>query len=95
MNWPRKCARCGRAHSAADFNDLPLNERLLGDDVRKSVLDWPEEQVVEVRRCVCGALLAASQTTSTRMRPVPAPGPGRPPSGSDGREPMSALSSSR
>jgi hypothetical protein len=62
--WSRACGVCRRAYGTVQWNELPAVATLSPDHVQPH-LSVPAAWTVELRRCVCGAMLA------TRLRPSP------------------------
>jgi hypothetical protein len=58
VGWTKACGRCRRFYEVAAWRDLPQFATLPPTSVQP-YLSVPAEWTVEIRRCVCGALLAA------------------------------------
>ena len=57
-----RCSACGVRYSDADWIALRVSERLAPTEVRRLVLDWPDELCIEVRCCRhCGHPTAAKR----------------------------------
>jgi hypothetical protein len=52
------CSRCGMDCDVQAWRGLDLVERVASDRVREFVTIWPDDTVIEVRRCACGQLIA-------------------------------------
>jgi hypothetical protein len=57
-SWSKTCARCGRTYDAAPWDSLELVLTVPQSGVQQH-LTVPAPWRVEVRRCACGAMLAA------------------------------------
>lgn len=56
------CAGCGVSFDDAAWATLALAERIEARDVRRLLLEWPDDLCVEVRRCPrCGRLMASKR----------------------------------
>jgi hypothetical protein len=56
--WTKNCGSCRRIHSASEWQVLPVVESL-PPSVVQSHLSVPALWEIELRRCPCGATLAA------------------------------------
>jgi hypothetical protein len=45
------CARCGHAMTAAAWDTLPMERTLTSAEVGGHLITWPNDAIVEVRRC--------------------------------------------
>ena len=57
-SWSKACARCGRSYGPAPWESLELVFTVPPSGVQQH-LSVPAQWRVEVRRCACGAMLAA------------------------------------
>jgi len=57
--WTKSCGRCRRSYGVAQWGELPIIERLPAAAVQ-SHISVPASWTVELRPCVCGAMLAAT-----------------------------------
>jgi hypothetical protein len=58
VEWRKACGRCRRSYEYASWRDLPECATLPPARVQP-YLSVPAQWTVEIRRCTCGALLAA------------------------------------
>jgi hypothetical protein len=56
--WPKGCGVCRRTYDASEWSALPSVSTLPPDSVQAH-LSVPAGWAVELRRCACGAVLAA------------------------------------
>ncbi len=55
---PARCSGCGAAFETHAWRRLELVERVGPERVREVLTTWPDDVIVEVRRCLCGRALA-------------------------------------
>ncbi len=58
VGWTKACGQCRRAYELPAWRDLPQFATLPSTSVQP-YLSVPAQWAVEIRRCACGALLAA------------------------------------
>jgi hypothetical protein len=63
--WTKSCGRCRRSYALAQWGELPIVERLPAAAVQ-SHISVPASWTVELRPCVCGAMLAATTRVASR-----------------------------
>jgi hypothetical protein len=63
--WTKSCGRCRRSYGRAQWGALPIIECLPAAAVQ-SHISVPASWTVELRPCVCGAMLAATTRIAAR-----------------------------
>jgi hypothetical protein len=63
MNEPRiTCHGCSARYSDRGWLDLHLSERLPPNEVRRLIVNWSDDECIEVRRCGrCSRLIAVKR----------------------------------
>ncbi len=52
------CSRCGVGCDAQAWREFELVERVASERLQEFVTIWPDDTVIEVRRCACGQVVA-------------------------------------
>ena len=61
---------CARCHCTTRWEELPLVQRIAADDCKEVMTTWPfrNANVIEARRCTCGALRAQPHFVQSSQR---------------------------
>jgi hypothetical protein len=68
-----RCRRCGEVHDADAWRRFELLDQIESERLCALVTNWPDDIVIEVRRCACGEVtarklrLTASAGTATEI----------------------------
>ena len=57
------CGRCRAQRTEAEWSALPAVAQVEGDELATVVSRWPEDMVIVVRACSCGAPIARATRT--------------------------------
>jgi hypothetical protein len=61
-SWRITCNGCSARYANEDWLGLHLSERLSPNEVGRLIVDWSDDECIEVRRCRrCSRLLAAKR----------------------------------
>jgi hypothetical protein len=53
-----RCSHCGRVHDPQAWRGFELLDLIASDRVCAFATSWPDDVVIEVRRCTCGQVTA-------------------------------------